>query len=238
MPRNHSKFQAKNKIKVDRKLNKIFGKGQSFEEAPESIDTREVFENYYQRLKRQIEVMTHSIGDRIIPERKMVIEQPSNYIPKDNDEILAISANVEKEDRSFIINRNVCQKPRDFSKIDALDLTVHNFPKAEPSLKRSFKLEKVEDLHKKLSELPKTAPRKANTRLENANNPDNVVYIIPSDKHSHTYINGDLRYFNFDFLTEKVGHFDGKILLDSFSYFFSNLDGSTMERMPSGRSNS
>ena len=200
---------------MDRKLNKIFGKGQSFEEVPESaIDTKEVFENYYQRLKRQDEVISHSIGDRIIPEKKMVIEQPSNYIPRDQDEILAISANVEKEDRPFIINRNVCQKPRDFSKIGQLDLTVHNFPRAEPSLKRTFKLEKVEDLHKKLSELPKTVPRKPNTRLENANANDNVVYIIPSDKHSHTYINCDLRYFNFDFLVEKLGYFDGKILSD------------------------
>lgn len=211
MVRNHSKLQAKTKIKVDRKLNKIFGKAQSFEDAPDSIDTREVFENYYQRLKQQIEVLSHSFGDKIIPEQKTVREQPSHYIPKNHDEILAISANAEKEDRSFIINRNVCQKTRDFSKIEELDLTIHNFPKAEPSLKRAFKLEKVEELHKKLSELPKTVTRKPNNKLENGNTGDNIVYIIPTDKHSHTYINCDLRYFNFDFLIEKVGYFDGKL---------------------------
>lgn len=39
-----------------------------------------------------------------------------------------------------------------------------------------------------------------------------------------TYVNCDLRYFNFDFLVDKLGYFDGKILSVSiFSFFFSTL---------------
>ena len=40
---------------------------------------------------------------------------------------------------------------------------------------------------------------------------DQKIKIINDNyKHPHTYVNCDVRYFNFDFLVDKLGHFDGK----------------------------
>lgn len=42
---------------------------------------------------------------------------------------------------------------------------------------------------------------------------DKKIQLINENyKHPHTYVNCDLRYFNFDFLVDKLGHFDGKKL--------------------------
>jgi hypothetical protein len=30
--------------------------------------------------------------------------------------------------------------------------------------------------------------------------------------HAHTFLNCDLRYFNLDFLVDKMGHFDGRLV--------------------------
>ena len=42
---------------------------------------------------------------------------------------------------------------------------------------------------------------------------DGINQLYEAHKGSRTYINCDLRYFNFDFLVDKLGHFDGKFSL-------------------------
>jgi len=44
---------------------------------------------------------------------------------------------------------------------------------------------------------------------------DAIAKFNEEYKNSKTYINCDVRYFNFDFLVDKLGYFDGKI---SFFY--------------------
>ena len=41
---------------------------------------------------------------------------------------------------------------------------------------------------------------------------DSIAQFNEGYKNTRTYINCDLRYFNFDFLVDKLGHFDGMIL--------------------------
>lgn len=92
------------------------------------------------------------------------------------------------------------------------------FPKELPSLTHDDSFNPLEELREKVNEVNK--PTKIAKRIaqlpmnmERQNQKQARVDEMNSKiKHSNTYINCDLRYFNFDFLVDKLGSFDGTIL--------------------------
>jgi hypothetical protein len=89
------------------------------------------------------------------------------------------------------------------------------FPRELPSLRDEDSINLLDELKEKITEVNK--PTKIAKRI--AQLPLNIDRqnqkqgkideINAKHKHPNTYINCDLRYFNFDFLVDKLGNFDG-----------------------------
>jgi len=216
--RHLSKTQAKAKIKVEGKLNNIFRKAPTTEEYSEVIvDTKEVFDNYYQRLKRRNEFNSHDTLEMIIPEKRRFVEVASPFMNKREIEAIPTSLDKHNEEVSFLANRNLFQKTRDFESIKMLNKKIYNFPRAQPTiLNPQAQLEKLDEIRKKLEIIPKKPIKKNDKKLMNVeeylDKEGKIIALNQNYKHPNTYINCDIRYFNFDFLVDKLGCFDGNTL--------------------------
>jgi len=213
--RHLSKTQAKAKMKADIKLNNIFRRAPNFEESSEiPVDTKEVFDNYYQKHKRKNEFVLHDTSEKVIPEKRRFIEVTSTFVNKSEIESIPTSLDKHNKDVSFLENKNLFQKTRDFESIKMLNKKIYNFPKARPTISNPQEhLERLDEIRKKLEEIPKKTIKKTYQRNKNIQQyRDQEGKLIPLDqnyKHPFTFINCDLRYFNFDFLVDKIGYFDG-----------------------------
>jgi len=215
-----SKLQAKEKAKGDRKLNKIFGKASGYEDQRDvAVDTKEVFDNYYQKLKRKIEFSIPDELEKVIPEKRRVTEIAlATFDSKEEEKNDGYSKFNGRQDLPFLNNKNLFRKPRDFEHIKMLNTNIHNFPKALPTLVNpQTQLEKLDELRKKLEEAPikKTEKKVHKKTLDHMTRGSKAQALAQhaSNSHANTYINCDLRYFNFDFLVDKLGYFDGIIKL-------------------------
>ena len=171
-------------------------------------------------MKRKVEFSISDELEKVIPEKRRVIETAIPYFEEEKNR-----GNDNKykgrEDLPFLNDRNLMQKNRDFENIKMLNTKILNFPRAQPTLLNpQNQLDKLEEIRKKLEEAPTKKIEKrvgkkainvhdiAQTRGSKAKElAQNANYV-----HAQTYINCDLRYFNFDFLVEKLGYFDGIIL--------------------------